>query len=202
MRVDTIITANPLDLMLKTGKTYSTICVTDDNENSILFSKDYTIDCIKSEFEHIDYVNESHAKGGSDFNYCSDMNCTVDEYIHTLNNLIEVISGWTEDTIVEIVKNAPRFKNGNIKSNSPVYFTGCISDCGYGRKASTEISLLSTVPLVSTDPNSVFYYLSDTKKNTFAIVFNCRKTYKKTDQCIFNMILSRSAATPKGETNG
>lgn len=160
---------------------YPAVEIVDDYNNSIIFCRQLIIDNIQAE---IDQARLSSSK----YDYCSNMNCSLSEYIETLTNLIKFVNKLNAYGVLKVSEYLPKNKRGHIKDSVlPIYMTGIyINNGSYsGKTSSVELSLCPYILRPLTD--GIFPVVK--VKNKYIINFTTTRMYNINDTAPLNMCL-------------
>lgn len=156
--------------------------IEDDNGNKIYFDKDNVLSQIKDFTEIIsnDYSTDDELKEYG-------INSTIKKFNEAMKKLNTYVSSIDDKALQNIIENAPRLKNGNIRNSKlPLYMTGLTLYEGesgaWARVTSIELSLIPVETYVPvTSPATIFAPPTKTP-NAFRIAFTTSdREFKKTD---------------------
>lgn len=156
--------------------------VEDDNGNKIYFDKGHVLSQIEDFTENIsdNYSTDDELKEYG-------INSTIKKFNEAMKKLNTYVSIIDDTALQNIIENAPRLKNGNIRSSKlPLYMTGLTLYEGergaWTRVTSVELSLIPVENYASvTSPATIFAPPTKTP-NTFTIEFTTSdREFNKTD---------------------
>ena len=156
--------------------------VEDDNGNKIYFDKGHVLSQIEDFTEIIsnDYSTDDELKEYG-------INSTIKKFNEAMKKLNTYVSSIDDKALQNIIENAPRLKNGNIRNSKlPLYMTGLTLYEGesgaWARVTSIELSLIPVETYVPvTSPATIFAPPTKTP-NAFRIAFTTSdREFKKTD---------------------
>lgn len=156
--------------------------IEDDNGNKIYFDKSHVLSQIENFIEMIskNYSTDDELKEYG-------INSTIKKFNGAMKMVNTYVSIIDDTALQNIIENAPRLKNGNIRSSKlPLYMTGLTLYEGesgaWARVTSIELSLIPVETYVPvTSPSTIFTPPTKTP-NTFTIEFTTSdREFNKTD---------------------
>ena len=155
--------------------------IEDENKNVIYFDKDKILRDID------DFANTISKECVTDKKLKEyGINTTVVKFKEAIEKLKKYVSSIDDTALKDIIDNAPRFKNGNIRNTKlPLYMTGLTfyeGDYDWSRITSIELSLIPTKTYSPVTSASSIFAPPTKVANTFNIEFTTyEREYSKTD---------------------